>query len=129
MHLLWNLKSYLKGVCKESFREVEWCCHPGGKAILDFFCSKMLGLGIDKNMLRRSYDVLRNYGNMSSATIFFVLDDLLKCTEENPSETKSTAVCLGFGPGLTLELATLHRIGSEVDSAEANAARGAAMDA
>ena len=113
MHLYWNMKSYLRGICKESVRDIEWCVHPGGKGILDFFCSEKLGLGIDKSTLQRSYDVLQNYGNMSSGTIFFVLQAMMKEAREHPTEVKPTAVCFGFGPGLTLEIAELRRIGAE----------------
>jgi predicted naringenin-chalcone synthase len=113
MHLYWNLKSYLTGLCKESVHDIEWVVHPGGKGILDFFCSEKLNLGITKNTLRHSYDVLRRYGNMSSGTIFFVLQELFKESKEHPTEVKPIAVCFGFGPGLTLEIAELRRIGSE----------------
>lgn len=112
MHLFWNLKSYLSEICPESVRDIEWCVHPGGKGILDFFCSDKLNLGIDKSTLKRSYDVLKNYGNMSSGTILFVLQDLMKEARENPSKVKPVAVCFGFGPGLTLEITELRRIGS-----------------
>ena len=119
MHMYWNLKSYLRGICKESVRDIEWCVHPGGKGILDFFCSEKLGLGIDKSTLQRSYDVLRDYGNMSSGTIFFVIQKLMKEAQEHPTEVKPTAVCFGFGPGLTLEIAELRRIGAEEQPASA----------
>lgn len=112
MHLFWNLKSYLSEICPESVRDIEWCVHPGGKGILDFFCSDKLNLGIDKKVLKRSYDVLKNYGNMSSGTILFVLQDMMKEAKENPTKVKPVAVCFGFGPGLTLEIAELRRIGS-----------------
>lgn len=113
MHLYWNLKSYLYGLCKENVTDIEWVVHPGGKGILDFFCSEKLNLGISKHTLRHSYDVLRRYGNMSSGTIFFVLEELFKDSREHPTEIKPIAVCFGFGPGLTLEIAELRRIGSE----------------
>lgn len=112
LHLFWNLKSYLREICPESVRDIEWIVHPGGKGILDFFCSDKLGLGIDKSTLRRSYKVLTSYGNMSSGSIIFVLDDMMKEAKENPSAVKDTAVCFGFGPGLTMEIAELRRIGS-----------------
>jgi predicted naringenin-chalcone synthase len=115
MHLYWNLKSYLRGVCDENVNDIEWLVHPGGKGILDFFCSDKLNLGITKSTLERSYNVLQRYGNMSSGTIFFVLKDLMKDAREHPTEVKPTAVCFGFGPGLTLEIAELRRIGSEPD--------------
>lgn len=119
MHLYWNLKSYLQEICPESVRDIEWCVHPGGKGILDFFCSEKLNLGIDKSTLKRSYDILRNYGNMSSPTILFVLEEMMNEAKKNPSNVKDTAVCFGFGPGLTLEIAELRRIGSTPGSSGA----------
>lgn len=118
MHLYWNLKSYITSLCKESMKDIEWVVHPGGKGILDFFCSEKLNLGIDKSTLRHSYDVLRRYGNMSSGTIFFVLQELFKESREHPTEVKPIAVCFGFGPGLTLEIVELRRIGSEEDCSD-----------
>lgn len=112
MHLFWNLKSYLNEICPESVRDIEWCVHPGGRGILDFFCSDKLNLGIDKQVLKRSYDVLENYGNMSSGTILFVLKELFEENKKDPSKVKPVAVCFGFGPGLTLEIAELRRIGT-----------------
>ena len=89
--------------------QVEWCVHPGGRKILDSFCSPKVGL-VDERALRHSYGVLRNYGNMSSPTIFFVIDSMIEEAKQTVSQTKSTAFCLGFGPGLTMEMVGLHRI-------------------
>ena len=52
-----------------------WAIHPGGKKILQE-CARVLQLsGHDLSV---SYEILREYGNMSSVTIFYVLDALLK---------------------------------------------------
>lgn len=69
--------------------------HPGGKAILENIegC-----LELTREQTQSSWNILAGYGNMSSATFLFVLDDLLKT-----KSTKSYAVGLGFGPGLSLE--------------------------
>jgi predicted naringenin-chalcone synthase len=48
----------------------EWCIHPGGKRILEAIEHSV---GLAKENLSSSYHVLREYGNMSSATILFVL--------------------------------------------------------
>lgn len=71
-----------------------WAIHPGGKSILEA-CQK--SLEISKNDLEVSYDVLRNYGNMSSATLVFILKEVLAKKEEG-----NTFVA-GFGPGITME--------------------------
>ena len=68
--------------------------HPGGRAILD---KVRVELDLPEDALRWSYDVLREFGNMSSATIFFVLERLL--AGENTGRTIAAA----FGPGLTVE--------------------------
>ena len=71
-----------------------WAVHPGGRAILDK-TAKVLGL--EHEELDVSYDVLRRYGNMSSATIFFVLREILD------REQKGKLFACAFGPGLTVE--------------------------
>ena len=47
-----------------------WCIHPGGKKILEAVHNS---LGFTNGQLQYSYDVLSDYGNMSSATVLFVL--------------------------------------------------------
>ena len=76
-----------------------WAIHPGGRRIVEQI-GEALRLGEDD--LRASLTVLREFGNMSSATIFFVLQELLR---QRPAA--GPIVALGFGPGLTLEGAVL----------------------
>ena len=77
-----------------------WAIHPGGKKILQEF-SKALEL--QEGKLDVSFDILRHYGNMSSVTIFYVLDAMRKQIQ-NENEKVFAA---GFGPGLTIESAIL----------------------
>lgn len=72
-----------------------WAIHPGGRSVLDAV-EGALGLGPDA--LAASRHVLDNYGNMSSATIMFVLKHLL----EN-GEAGGRGCAMAFGPGLTAE--------------------------
>ncbi len=82
----------------------EWAVHPGGRAILDKAES---GLGLPKAALTSSRRTLHEYGNMSSATVLFVLKDLL-----DTAQTPQASTCaVAFGPGLTVETALLQRIG------------------
>jgi alkylresorcinol/alkylpyrone synthase len=74
-----------------------WGIHPGGSKILDHI-QKQLGL-TDEDM-KHSRDVLREYGNMSSATITFVLDKLHYCGKPIPGDF---GLLMAFGPGLTME--------------------------
>ena len=106
-----NAKKYMRAVCHlDSTDEVEWCVHPGGRKILDALRDEKFSLGLDKHHLRHSYETLRLYGNMSSPTIFYVIQRMIDESRAPDAATRSTAFCLGFGPGLTVEIAGLHRI-------------------
>jgi predicted naringenin-chalcone synthase len=72
--------------------------HPGGVKILQTIESK---LSLSKSEIEDSYSVLRNYGNMSSATVVFVLNEILK--KIVPVHNNNNVLSMGFGPGLTLE--------------------------
>ena len=72
--------------------------HPGGKRILEVI-EEELHIPREKN--KAAYEVLKNYGNMSSATVLFVLQELVgKLTPENIGEN---ILSFAFGPGLTME--------------------------
>jgi predicted naringenin-chalcone synthase len=77
-----------------------WCIHPGGKKILEAI-EKSVSLPADS--LKHSYNVLKNYGNMSSPSILFVLqrifDEVRNSKESGPAKIFAAA----FGPGLTME--------------------------
>lgn len=78
---------------------VDWyAIHPGGKRILEAIESE---LGLTREQNRSAYEVLRRFGNMSSPTVLFVLQDVLRRlqTKDNNKRVLSFA----FGPGLTLE--------------------------
>jgi predicted naringenin-chalcone synthase len=80
-----------------------WAVHPGGRSILDRVSS---GLDLDDDAMIPSRRVLREYGNMSSATILFILRELL----HDPALPDGASIgALAFGPGLTVESARLRR--------------------
>lgn len=81
-----------------------WAVHPGGRAILDKV-EKVLDLPDDT--LQAARDVLSSYGNMSSATVLFVLKELMK---SDPADSDERTLAMAFGPGLTLESALLTRL-------------------
>lgn len=74
-----------------------WAIHPGGRAILDRVEESM---GLDPEQLGASREVLRRYGNMSSATVLFVLKELLQGGRVRPGDP---VLAMAFGPGLTIE--------------------------
>jgi len=78
-----------------------WAVHPGGRSILDRVES---ALELDASALAPSREVLRAHGNMSSATLLFILRDLLADDERADGER---IAALAFGPGLTVEAARL----------------------
>ena len=75
-----------------------YAMHPGGKAILEAIESS-LAMKPEDN--RYAYQVLRDYGNMSSCTVLFVLNEILKDVTDK-DKGKNILSC-AFGPGLTLE--------------------------
>lgn len=114
---LMTLSGYVPELLKEDFEELvtaalkknklskeditHWCIHPGGKKILEVI-SQCMQLPVDA--LDDSYEVLKNYGNMSSATILFVLQKMFYDLKENPKDAKIFGAA--FGPGLTMETFT-----------------------
>ncbi|MHC4060272.1 MAG: type III polyketide synthase [Planctomycetota bacterium] len=84
-----------------------WAVHPGGRAVLDKIESS-LGL---EHRLEDSRTVLGQYGNMSSATVLFVLKRILERPGVKPRES---VVSMAFGPGLTAELGFLTKITTPV---------------
>jgi predicted naringenin-chalcone synthase len=78
-----------------------WAIHPGGKAILKKL-EKTLNLSPDD--LHISYQVLRDFGNMSSATIMFVLAKIMEC------DRYGKIFSAAFGPGLSLETGYMEKV-------------------
>ncbi len=76
-----------------------WGVHPGSSKILDHVqeCFRL-----DPSALDFSRRVLRNYGNMSSSTVLFVLDEIVRTGNPAPGDY---GLLMGFGPGLTIETA------------------------
>jgi predicted naringenin-chalcone synthase len=115
---LMTLTGYVPGLVKEDFHSLtsnalrhagihteevtHWCIHPGGRKILEAISSS---LEINREALQHSYDVLQDYGNMSSATILFVLKEIM---DECAASQKPNPLIFGaaFGPGLTMETFT-----------------------
>ena len=70
-----------------------WAIHPGGKSIVD---AVERGLGLPPEKVAVSRAVLQDYGNMSSATVLFVL-------ERQMPDRPESGIALAFGPGLAME--------------------------
>lgn len=113
---LMTLSGYVPDLIEEDFEKIvdralqkesiskqqvsDWCIHPGGKRILEAIHKS---LGFTNGQLSASYKVLNEFGNLSSASILFVLREILH-------EKKEIGKLFGaaFGPGLTIETFTAH---------------------
>nr|GMD84651.1 chalcone synthase [Ipomoea batatas]GMD84879.1 chalcone synthase [Ipomoea batatas]GME08101.1 chalcone synthase [Ipomoea batatas] len=88
-----------------------WIAHPGGPAILDQVEAK---LELKPEKLRATRHVLSEYGNMSSACVLFILDEMRKASSKEGLNTTGEGlewgVLFGFGPGLTVETVVLHSV-------------------
>ena len=84
-----------------SLEDIEsWAVHPGGRDILE---GVRRGLGLPVQALAPSLDILQRYGNMSSGTVLWILQELLSSNRPGPS------LALAFGPGLVGEALLLQR--------------------
>lgn len=90
-----NLHTFIERLSLPNKEEVEWAIHPGGKEIIE---AVEQSLQVKKEQTQSSWNTLKSFGNMSSATILFVLADIAT----RHIDRKHVA-CLGFGPGITAE--------------------------
>ncbi len=80
-----------------------WAIHPGGRSVLD---AVETGLGLTSTDLSSSRRILHDYGNMSSATIMFVLQDMLHQHHE-----EARGLAMAFGPGMVAETFRFQMVG------------------
>lgn len=100
-HLGEDLDAFLaeQGVRREQVRS--WVCHPGGPKVLTAFES---ALGVSREDLALTWDSLQQVGNLSSASVLFVLRDTMADRRPPPG---SLGVLLAMGPGFCSELVLL----------------------
>ncbi|WP_263408885.1 type III polyketide synthase [Terriglobus tenax] len=79
-----------------------WAVHPGGRSILD---AVEKGLELPADALAASREVLSRFGNMSSATVMFVLQQIMQ--QARPGQR---GCAMSFGPGLTAETMRFYAI-------------------
>ncbi|XP_068665217.1 chalcone synthase [Aristolochia californica] len=93
------------------WNSIFWIAHPGGPAILDQVESR---LELKPEKLRATRHVLSEYGNMSSACVLFILDEMRRKSKEEKLATTGEGlqwgVLFGFGPGLTVETVVLQSV-------------------
>jgi len=74
-----------------------WIIHPGGIKILKYLQEQLNLSDLDMSYSKK---ILSEYGNMSSATVLFVLDELIKSGNAKKGDK---SIMMAFGPGLTME--------------------------
>ena len=73
--------------------------HPGGKKVIDAYINS---LEINRDRFDNTVNILKNYGNMSSATVLYVLNKVLECKLES-----GYGIMMSLGPGFSSELLLL----------------------
>eukprot|EP00850_Spirogloea_muscicola_P022049 SM000274S09996 [mRNA] locus=s274:15068:16928:- [translate_table: standard] len=77
-----------------------WALHPGGRAIVD---ATEKGCKLSPSKLQVSRHILDKYGNMSAATVLFVLDQVRKDNPSTENGGKKWTLALTFGPGISID--------------------------
>jgi len=113
-----NVKNCLIGtLCSIGFDEdidlnkLFYAVHPGGPHVLSKVEEK---LGLSEGKLKESWNVLREYGNMWSSTVIFILNEVRKRSKIEGKGTTGEGlewgVLLGFGPGMVIETVVLRSV-------------------
>ena len=103
-----QMMEFMDGFCAKfrlkDFNDIDhWCAHPGGPAILK---AVQRALELDDKRLEHSWECLRNYGNMSSCTVLFILESIMTHKEINTSDNM---MILAFGPGVWVKSLLLQK--------------------
>lgn len=106
-----NIKPFLTTLCKKGDVDLEdekanmhFAIHPGGPKIIDYVID---AIGLSKEQASWSYEILRRQGNMSSATIPHIFNEIVN----DPTIKSGTkVVAMAFGPGLTATGLLLEKI-------------------
>jgi polyketide synthase Type III len=86
-------------VCRSEVRF--WIAHPGGRKVID---NVQHHLGLSDTQVRFSRSIMRNYGNMSSPTVMYVLDEVMRKGDPRQGDI---GVMVALGPGMAAEAALI----------------------
>jgi alkylresorcinol/alkylpyrone synthase len=100
-HLRSNVDAFLssRGLARNDLKH--WICHTGGPRVLEAVED---ALDLPREAMRRSWESLEQVGNLSSASVLFVLSDLLESGEARPGDK---GLLLAMGPGFCSEMVLL----------------------
>lgn len=118
MHISNNIEELVEGalaraglVVKDRSEELFWVVHPGGRKILDEVES---ALGLRKEKLEASREVMRRHGNTMSSCVLTTLEEMRRRSADRglrtPGEGLEWGLLFGFGPGITVETILLRAL-------------------
>lgn len=97
-----NIKGFMDALCEKlhlNFDDIKsdicFAIHPGGPKIIDYVIEE---LGLDLDQAKWSYEILRRQGNMSSATVPHIFNEIVNDKSIAPG---TKIIGIAFGPGLT----------------------------
>lgn len=97
-----NIQDVVNDFMGNALPETEfWAIHPGGIKIIE---AVKEGLQLNENNVADSMNVLRQYGNMSSPTILFILNSIFHRIKKTKDGTGKKIFSCAFGPGLNIEM-------------------------
>ncbi|WP_198008498.1 3-oxoacyl-[acyl-carrier-protein] synthase III C-terminal domain-containing protein [Flavobacterium sp. ACAM 123] len=106
-----NIKGFLTTLCykvgldlEEEKSKMHFAIHPGGPKIIDYVVN---AIGITKKQASWSYDILYRHGNMSSATVPHIFNEIVN---DSNITAGTKIVAMAFGPGLTATGLLLEKI-------------------
>lgn len=100
-HILREVDSFLAAQDIDRSRIKHWIAHAGGPKVLQTLEG---ALSLPEAALARSWRSLQSVGNLSSASIMFILDELLEDAVATPGDY---GMIIGMGPGFSVELVLL----------------------
>lgn len=98
------LQEFLQRLCPENKEEILFAIHPGGPKIL---LHVQKNLGLSDEQMRFSFQILKEYGNMSSATLPHIWERILQ-DDQVPYGTR--IISLAFGPGLSIAGSLMEKV-------------------
>lgn len=99
-----HLPAYLERLCGSLWKSAVFAIHPGGPKILNYVQEL---LGLSDQQVCYSFQVLKEYGNMSSATLPHIWQKIL---QDPAVGSHRPIVSLAFGPGLTISGAFMEKV-------------------
>lgn len=122
MHLSKNIAATIKenilpvvtGFLKTHISEMDfWAIHPGGVKIVEAVRDK---LNLTEANVEDSMNVLKNYGNMSSPTILFILSSIFEKIKNSNQEEPQNIFSCAFGPGINIEMLRFSSVNTALEN-------------